>query len=380
MNCVPQQRRCLLPDGIGPVAFLVGGSLGEARTLALDEKGRTLNYGFGEGLVIEIALCPGSRSFAELVSDDDGLPFTTMVAVRNTDTLDVVWEREVHSLTRHNQGGLHPSTISCRDPTGNEVLVFGSDINSSGTDGHVIRVTRNSESTLWRGNARIAVFAKTRRAAYLAGNGKFFELDLSTTRIKDVVEVPSSFVSQIVLSPEETKAAVTTASTPGQRSVFLLIQCSREFTRHEGVMRSFVAWIDDERFLMYSHLESETMALFTRSLEHIGGWNGWRGGESVVRNGVLYSAEHGEMRSASALNGGVRVLRTFESPNQFALVPLTAPIETTRPPITIPQPQVDKAAGREGVDVTTPSGAWALVAAAGASALLMAAFQLRSKL
>lgn len=49
------------PDGRGPVALLVGGRFGPARTLALDVEGRTLAYGTGAGRVREFGM-PGRSS------------------------------------------------------------------------------------------------------------------------------------------------------------------------------------------------------------------------------------------------------------------------------------------------------------------------------
>ena len=66
------------PDGRGPVAFLVGGRFGPARTLALDAQGRTLAYGRGEGESLMVSVCPGGRRVAEVVRAGRGVA----VAVR----------------------------------------------------------------------------------------------------------------------------------------------------------------------------------------------------------------------------------------------------------------------------------------------------------
>ena len=49
------------PTGSGPVAVLVGGSFGDVRTVALDDRGRVLAYGAGDGDVLALSVCPGSE-------------------------------------------------------------------------------------------------------------------------------------------------------------------------------------------------------------------------------------------------------------------------------------------------------------------------------
>ena len=50
----------IAPEGSGPTSFIVAGKFGEARTLGLDARLRTLQYGFGEGEALRVAVCPGA--------------------------------------------------------------------------------------------------------------------------------------------------------------------------------------------------------------------------------------------------------------------------------------------------------------------------------
>jgi hypothetical protein len=73
--------------GRGRLALLAGGSFGTARTLALTARGRILGYGFGEGEVSQISVCPGGGRAAELVEDGRRL----LVAVRDLRSLRLDW-------------------------------------------------------------------------------------------------------------------------------------------------------------------------------------------------------------------------------------------------------------------------------------------------
>ena len=70
--------------GRGRVALLAGGNFGDARLMALDPSGRILGYGFGQGAVRRISVCPGGRVAAELL--DRGRR-RTLVAVRSLESL-----------------------------------------------------------------------------------------------------------------------------------------------------------------------------------------------------------------------------------------------------------------------------------------------------
>jgi hypothetical protein len=101
------------PLGSGRPALLAGGSFGDARLMALDERGRVLGYGFGEGSVRRISVCPGSRVAAELV--DRGRP-RTFVVLRSLETLEVLSSTAVPHWT---------DEVACADASGTTVYAGG---------------------------------------------------------------------------------------------------------------------------------------------------------------------------------------------------------------------------------------------------------------
>lgn len=106
-------RRALRPyppaRGRGRVALLAGGSFGSARVMALDQRGRILGYGFGEGEVRNISVCPGSLLAAELVA----VPGASTVAIRDLRTLEII--RESRLPRRADQLEPGQTNVHCDD-------------------------------------------------------------------------------------------------------------------------------------------------------------------------------------------------------------------------------------------------------------------------
>jgi hypothetical protein len=123
------------PLGRGRLALLAGGKFGDARLLALDGRGRILGYGFGEGLLRRISVCPGSRVAAELV--DRGRR-STFVAVRSLESLQVLSAADVPGYT---------DELTCADPAG--ATVYAGGVNYAGRHGRgEVRRVSGSASTL----------------------------------------------------------------------------------------------------------------------------------------------------------------------------------------------------------------------------------------
>jgi hypothetical protein len=155
------------PLGRGRVALLAGGSFGDARVLALDRRGRILGYGFGEGSVRRISVCPGSAVAAELV--DRGRA-RTFVAVRSLESLQVLTTAEVPR---------HTDELACADPAGATVYAGGILYGGRPVRGRaeVHRITASTRARLVRRTAeRLALVAD---AAYMWSGRRLIALELS---------------------------------------------------------------------------------------------------------------------------------------------------------------------------------------------------------
>ena len=103
------------PRGRGQVALLAGGGFGNARLMALDDRGRILGYGFGAGTVRRVSVCPGSRVAAELVDLDRR---RSVVAVRSLPSLRVRSTARVPRAIRE---------LMCSDASGAVVYATATD-------------------------------------------------------------------------------------------------------------------------------------------------------------------------------------------------------------------------------------------------------------
>ena len=191
-----------VPNGEGPIRMIVGGNFGEARVLALDGLGRTLGYGYGEGDVLAVSMCPGMERFVEAVSFDG----VGSLSVRETSTLEIV--RDVPLIT-----GRFPSIyqVACLSEDGG---VLGAVTTRGGeTQVHVVRGDRD----------RVA-FDAERARAWFQGQRAYATVSSSVVRValwggdhRDVVAVPPGLSSPSVSRDERHVAGVRYGgSRPGR--------------------------------------------------------------------------------------------------------------------------------------------------------------------
>jgi hypothetical protein len=95
--------------GHGRLALLAGGRFGDARVMALDDRGRILGYGFGAGEVQQISVCPSAQLAAEVVAGRTGWT----VAARDLRSLRVVWSVKLPMRSRELYPGA--ATVRCAD-------------------------------------------------------------------------------------------------------------------------------------------------------------------------------------------------------------------------------------------------------------------------
>jgi hypothetical protein len=126
------------PDGEGPIRFLVGGSYGEVRTVALDDQGRTLAYGYGHRDTTDIDVCPGSRYSVEAV---DTRRRSALFTVRDLSSFEVVEQFEIEGWNNWYGGSKpDPQALYCRDEDAQEIFAFGSTRREPTSLGELIRI------------------------------------------------------------------------------------------------------------------------------------------------------------------------------------------------------------------------------------------------
>jgi hypothetical protein len=173
------------PRGRGRLALLAGGSFGDARLMALDPRGRILAYGFGEGLVRRISVCPGSRVAAELV--DRGRR-RTFVAVRSLESMQVLSSADVPGYT---------DELACADPAGATVYAGGVRYGGRHGQGEVYRLSGSARTRQLGGRAERLALGPD--AAYLWSGRRMRAVGLSGGAERTLLRMP--FPEHIVPSP-----------------------------------------------------------------------------------------------------------------------------------------------------------------------------------
>jgi hypothetical protein len=185
------------PDGENPVRFLAGGGYGEGRMVALDERGRTLGYGFGEKDAGWLDACPGGKRSVEVISNKRGDKLTLIVR-RLSDFEEI--RTSPLPFRRYSMRRPMMSELLCRDRRARSVLAFATTYDRHSRS-RLIDVTPDGYSDLHRGSTFGAHLTETH--AYLAsgtGGRKIREVDLSDGSVRDIVDLGHPYVSGLAVN------------------------------------------------------------------------------------------------------------------------------------------------------------------------------------
>jgi hypothetical protein len=325
------------PDGTGDLAFLLGGGFGEARTLGLDASGKTLQYGYGAGDTLLASVCPGSRFAVEIAQGDGGPPFPSKLAVRDLETFEVVREtalRELPARTVTGRSGepteersLSPRAVSCRSQAGDDAVVFATNVDSGEerTIARIVRVRGSEESVVWEGTGSAAALPADRGSALVGTTtSKLIEVDLASGAVRDLAKIPGVPGLDLALSPDHRRlAALAQNESDDYPDQHAFVADLRTGAVKDVMVRDKrqMVWISNDRLAAVpGGGDSEEVVVFDAALERVTKWTGWNAATTICVNGTLYGAGWGKLTSAPALKGGVKQLRTFDSPEVYELV------------------------------------------------------------
>jgi hypothetical protein len=367
------------PIGRGLAAFLVGGSFGEARMVAIDRHARVLAYGFGRGHATHLSVCPGASRVLEVAEDYPGIP---TLALRKLPSLEVVWERHLPRATRRHG----PTAVTCLNERG-EAYVFGSTGREPVARSRLWRVRRDATQSVYRGSARSIAFA--RRVAYV-NEGSWGEevgrLDLLSGEVTPVARGPR-YTGELALSPDGSALATTvwgdvdTGTRPSQAVVIELEAQPHVRTAVLGPLHRIAAgdmvWLGARRLGFFPGRGATDKAIvFDRALKQLGAFRGWGASTTlVVRGDVAVGVGWGALSRARLPNGPMKAVKNFLSPETYALAPLPG----VRPAFagTPPPPQAAPADAQEAAesgDVDSTDRELALVIAGAATGVAAVAF------
>ena len=314
------------PNGRGPVAFLVGGRFGQARTLALDARGRTLAYGRGAGETFFFSPCPGSRRVVEIASAGRA----TTLAVRDLRTFRVVRARPL-ALPR----GIYPTALSCRDRRGQATLVFETSLDFP-ERARIVRVRGRSSRTVWRGTALAAVFSA--RVAYVSAGRRgsaLLAVDLASGRASRVAGVPR-FTGDLAVSPDGGAVAGIAYSAPVRRvappSRVVVVRVDGTHARvrtaplAQANVTGDVLWLGPERLAFLPDGEINEVRVYDRGVRLRSRFDGWRARGGVLRAGRVYGVDwNGRLLAARLPRGPVGTVRALPSRAAHTLAAVPPP-------------------------------------------------------
>jgi hypothetical protein len=217
--------------GRGRVALLAGGNFGNARLMALDARGRILGYGFGQGAVRRISVCPGGRAAAELL--DRGRR-RTLVAVRSLQSLEVLSTADVPR---------HTTELACADPDGATVYAGGIDYRGRPARGRaqVHRVTGTARTRVVDRPAEQLALGPG--AGYLWSGGRIVAAGLEDGSERTLLRTGQT--QHIVPSPEGERLAVQ-----GLDGRLHLVDLAGGAVRSRALRNAWAfAWLGPDRLL-----------------------------------------------------------------------------------------------------------------------------------
>ncbi len=133
------------PTSAGPVALVVGGSFGEVRTVALDEQGRVVAYGDGQGDTVDLSVCPDGGRAVELVAVAGEASTEYRLEVRDLATMEIV-----ATLAPVDWRNGYAAAIRCLEPDGLEAAAF---VRSDVGPERLLVVGTDGSRLVWRGEA-----------------------------------------------------------------------------------------------------------------------------------------------------------------------------------------------------------------------------------
>lgn len=315
------------PDAEGPPRLLVGGSFGEVRVIALDRRGRTAGYGYGEGDALYMSLCPGGQRSVEMVGgyrNDEG----RRVEVRRISDLKVV--SSTSSPRSWTDNYVFPLGAVCTSEDGSAV-VFARGFSNDALYTELTRFESGTAKVIHRGTTTEAALG--RRKAFLAKRKKIVMVDLRSGDKRVLRRYPRR-VSQLTLTPDGTRLSFVIGARSREGELVVARSRTGKVTARRLVGESVysrLAWAGDDELVLRG--SSRTALVYDRSLRLVASVDDWFSEMAVADGCALYGVGYGVVSKASACDGGaVSRVREFFSPVTFALFSLPPGTKIEAPP------------------------------------------------
>jgi hypothetical protein len=295
------------PDGRGPARFVVGINIGRNRLMALDAQGRTLAYGAGDGLAIDLDLCPGPRRVVESAR----VGRSGLAVLREVPSLRVL--RRIEVVT----GPRSPHVdVACLTRSGGRILA----VERHGGGWWVHDLRGDDDRVVWHGAAR-SVTIDGARVLVLAGR-QLSVLELRTGRLEPFAVVPAG-ASSFSVSPDGSRVVgIAVDRVDGSSTLFAVERSgttSERFALDPLYASGTLVWLDDRRFVYLPGDGSRSFVIQAATMEPVSGFDGWFVSASTVSGRTAFGTSFGYLIAAGLGDGEIRVLRVFDSPETGVL-------------------------------------------------------------
>jgi hypothetical protein len=305
------------PNGRVPAALVVAGAFGEARTIALDARGRTLAYGFGRDDALRLAVCPGGRAVAELVASPANAEAQVRIAVRTLPRLRLV--REVGVPKRLlNLRKQDVRAFECLDLSGRDVAVLARRSAEGVPNATTLfRLRGRAFTMLYKGFAEWGAIG--RGSAYLVERGgSLVGFDLRTRTRRAVATIPRG-IGYPAVSPDARYVAGIDVVRGRIARVRLADGDVRTAVVPSQDTGAALVWTRAGRLLVLP-TPIGTGLVYDASLRRIGRLRGWSGSYAAIRGRTLYGATYNGYVLATTLpRGAARRVRALPGQVTYAL-------------------------------------------------------------
>lgn len=310
--------------------LLIGGSFGEVRVIALDARGRTAGYGYGDGDALDMSLCPQAKASVEVV----GSPFANsrpFVDVRRVADLSV--QRTLEGPARWRDGLALPLAVECVSPDGDSI-VSARGFDGEGEFSEIVRLDEDGATTIDEGDLASVTLGLT--SAYGADGREIVAIDYDA-RDRHSVRSMDRAVSHLALSPDGKLLAglhrATGAEDGDGVGVFTVRLADGSIVtqrRVRGAIPGSIEWIDRDTLLLSRRYP--TALVLNRRLERKTTF-GWFASSSVRLGCRLFGAGQGALARVSLCErDDGTIVRRFFSPITYALAKLPAGTQIDAPP------------------------------------------------
>lgn len=318
------------PTSSGPVRFVVGGSFGKAQTMALDERGDIVGYGFGDRDMTLVDACPGGRRIAEIGSR---YPRAPRLVVRRLRDFEPLWIHKLPFGWGQRFPGQYPVKMLCRSRWAQRVVVFSTNHGEPEARSRLTEVTPDGRRLIRAGSGTYAAFHAGRAFITSGARGRdLLSVSLRTGRSRSIGRAPGFYAGDIAISPNGATLAGLSHPTYGYEDqkpnrLYTLDLTQRTPTRKVRDLNKNpdtygeLEWFGDRRIVhvpdYYGRSHVYDLRLMRKGTFELAGHS------PVVVGERVYSLGYGVIRTALLPDGPARRFRLLPSPVTYALEAVT---------------------------------------------------------